>query len=158
MAKALSGLKMAIAAMPMTGRNVQTSLGPVWISKNKIAQLFTLAGEFKSLEALLRRMMDGAEVDGGDLITVLLQDGGLGAAALITMAAGDGRDPEVRAGVIKLPDEDFQALLAATIDEMAPHGIQELFNRAVAFFSVMQGRLANEDAPADEVESQSEAA
>lgn len=145
----VSGLRAAAAATPLVGETVEANGVEVFISPVSIAQLLCMAADFEALEALLVRLVGGESPNEGDFMSALLKDGGQGAAALIVMAAGEGRSNELREALLKFPDDAFQRLLEATVRLTAPHGIQELFERAIRFFSVMQGRAPDAEQVAE---------
>lgn len=144
-----SGLRAAAAATPLNGENVEANGVDVFIGPLSIAQLFLLAGDFKSIENLFTRLVSGEELTEKDLLAALLKDGAEGAAAMIVMAAREGRNKELREALIQFPDEAFMRLLEATVRRTAPRGIQELFDRAARYISVMQGRAPDAEQVAE---------
>ena len=144
-----SGLRAAAAATPLNGETVEANGVEVFISPLSIAQLIMLAGEFESVQNLINRLIGGEELTEKDLIAALFKDGPEGAAAMIVMAAHEGRSKELRSALIEFPDDEFMRLLGATVRRTAPQGIQELFDRAARYISVMQGRAPDAEQTAD---------
>ena len=140
-----TGLRAAAAASPLNGENVQANGVDVFIGPLSIAQLFVLAGEFDSVDNLVTRLVGGEQLTEKDIMTALLKDGAEGAAAMVVMAAREGRSKDLRAALIEFPDEEFFRLLEATVRRTAPNGIPELFERATRYFRVMQGRAPDAD-------------
>ena len=138
-----SGLRAAAAATPLNGETVEANGVDVFIGPLSVAQLFMLAGDFKSVENLVNRLIAGEELTEKDVLAALLKDGAEGAAAMIVMAAREGRNKDLREALLQFPDDDFFGLLSATVRRTAPNGIQELFDRAIRFLSVMQGRVTD---------------
>lgn len=103
-----------------------------------------MSGEFPALKKLFFSVLDGVEFTEKDLLGVVMDDGAAAAAALITLAAGEGRDRDVRAAVIQQPDDAFAQMMAATVRQMMPKGIHDFFDRAVRYVSVMTGRSDEE--------------
>lgn len=134
------GLRTLIASTPAAGENVSANGVDTFIRPVTIAEVLTLSGEFPALKSLFFSTLDGVEFTEKDLLGVVMDDGAAAAAALITLAAGEGRDRDVRAAVIQLPDDTFAALMAATIRQMMPKGIQDFFDRAARYVNVMTGR------------------